>query len=78
MESHHPTLQDSKDVPEEFSDPHHHRALAMDFMVDAYDVFLAGSDSFEAQKQALEARYGQYIGELTPSWVLISACRAQR
>ena len=58
MESHHPPLQDSKDVPEEFSDPHHHRALAMDFMVDAYDVFLAGSDSFEAQKQSLEARYG--------------------
>ncbi|KZV70486.1 hypothetical protein PENSPDRAFT_579344 [Peniophora sp. CONT] len=58
MESHHPTLQDSKDVPEEFSDPHHHHALAMDFMIDAYDVFLAGSDSFESQKQALEARYG--------------------
>jgi kinetochore protein NDC80 len=60
MESQHPTLQDTLAIPDEFEDPNHHRALAFDYLVNAYDVFLGGSDVFDEQKRALEERYGMH------------------
>jgi kinetochore protein NDC80 len=64
MESHHPTLQDTSEIPDEFDDPNHHKALAFDYMVDAYDVFLGGSDVFDEQRRALEDRYGIYHNKI--------------
>jgi len=59
MESFHPTLQNSSDVPEEFDDPNHHQALAFDYYTDAYEMFLDGTDAFEGPDNALEERYGK-------------------
>lgn len=52
-----PTLQELEQVPDIFSDPHHQFALAYQYYIDAYSAFLAGSDEFHDQDQALEERY---------------------
>jgi hypothetical protein len=59
LESGHPTLQESTEVPEEFDDPNHHQAVAFDYYTDAYGFFLDGADAFEEQDQVLEGRYGK-------------------
>jgi kinetochore protein NDC80 len=58
LESGHPTLQESAEVPEVFDDPNHHQALAFDYYTEAYGFFLDGADAFEDQDQILESRYG--------------------
>lgn len=58
LDSGHPTLQESTEVPEEFDDPNHHQALAFEYYTDAYGFFLEGADVFEEQDQILENRYG--------------------
>ncbi|KAI0315521.1 HEC/Ndc80p family-domain-containing protein [Amylostereum chailletii] len=59
MESDHPTLQFAQVIPEEFDDINHHHALAFDYITEAYDVFLGGSDEYDTQKHALEERYAR-------------------
>lgn len=58
LDSGHPTLQESTEVPEEFDDPNQHQALAFEYYTDAYGFFLEGADVFEEQDQILENRYG--------------------
>lgn len=59
MESEDPSLQDPSLVPDEFDNMHHHQALAMDYYLDAYEVFLSGQDVYPEQDKALEERYGR-------------------
>lgn len=58
MESGDATLQDPSLVPDEFDNVHYHQALAMDYYLAAYDVFLSGQDVYPEQDKALEERYG--------------------
>lgn len=57
MESCHPTLQDSTLVPDDFDDEHHHQALAMEYYLGAYEVFLLGQDVYPEQDKRLEDHY---------------------
>lgn len=62
LESGHPSLQDASAVPDEFDDPHEHKALGFEYCAEAYRVFLAGSevpDALEEVKPHLVARYGK-------------------
>ena len=62
MECEHPTLQFAQQIPDEFDDDvNHHHALAFDYITEAYDVFLAGSDEYDGQKKSLEERYGMSL-----------------
>ena len=54
MESGDATLQDPSLVPDEFDNVHYHQALAMDYYLAAYDVFLSGQDVYPEQDKALE------------------------
>jgi len=69
LDSGHPTLQESTEVPEEFDDPSHHQALAFEYYTDAYGFFLEGADVFEEQDQILENRYGTPFS--SEGWYLI-------
>jgi kinetochore protein NDC80 len=53
-----PTLQIVDRIPEEFSDPIHHQALAFEYFSEAYVAFFHGADVFHEQDKALEASYG--------------------
>ncbi|KAG5639608.1 hypothetical protein H0H81_010810 [Sphagnurus paluster] len=55
----HPTLQNPMNVPEEFDDPHDHRALAFDYFDQAYTVWLDLIDDFVEPNQYLEDRYAR-------------------
>ncbi|KAI0073280.1 hypothetical protein K474DRAFT_1666837 [Panus rudis PR-1116 ss-1] len=59
MTSEDPTLQDPSAVPDEFDNIHHHQALAMDYYLAAYEVFLSGQDVYPEQDKALEDRYAR-------------------
>ncbi|KAH7930854.1 hypothetical protein BV22DRAFT_999891 [Leucogyrophana mollusca] len=59
LEGDDPTLQQVDRVPEEFSDPIHHQALAFEYFSEAYIAFFHGADVFEEQDKALEARYAK-------------------
>ncbi|EMD38609.1 hypothetical protein CERSUDRAFT_135519 [Gelatoporia subvermispora B] len=59
LESKDITLQDPSLVPDEFDDMNHHQALALDYYMEAYEVFLQGMDAFPEQDRALEERYAQ-------------------
>ncbi|CAL1704145.1 unnamed protein product [Somion occarium] len=59
MESEDPTLQEPSLVPDEFDDIHYHQALAMDYYLAAYEVFLSGQDVYPEQDKALEERYAK-------------------
>ncbi|KII88961.1 hypothetical protein PLICRDRAFT_53458 [Plicaturopsis crispa FD-325 SS-3] len=59
LDSAHPTLQNSADVPEEFDDPNHHQAVAFDYYRSAYEIFLDGTDAFAEEDQKLEDRYAR-------------------
>jgi kinetochore protein NDC80 len=54
-----PALLDPSDVPEEFDTEDHHRALAFDYVISAYEAFLDGSDTFEEQEKMFDDRYSQ-------------------
>ncbi|OAX41313.1 hypothetical protein K503DRAFT_863957 [Rhizopogon vinicolor AM-OR11-026] len=54
-----PTLQIVDRIPEEFSDPIYHQALAFEYFSEAYVAFFHGADVFEEQDKALEARYAK-------------------
>ncbi|KAJ8587994.1 hypothetical protein M405DRAFT_820500 [Rhizopogon salebrosus TDB-379] len=54
-----PTLQIVDRIPEEFSDPIHHQALAFEYFSEAYVAFFHGADVFEDQDRALEVRYAK-------------------
>ncbi|OJA10412.1 hypothetical protein AZE42_03545 [Rhizopogon vesiculosus] len=54
-----PTLQIVERIPEEFSDPIYHQALAFEYFSEAYVGFFHGADVFEEQDKALEARYAK-------------------
>lgn len=53
-----PTLQIADRIPEEFSDPIHHQALAFNYFSEAYVAFFHGADVFHEQDKELEASYG--------------------
>lgn len=55
-----PTVQDKSLVPEIFGEEHNN-TLAFEYYVEAYDVFLQGSDDFSEQDQELKDRYGMTI-----------------
>ena len=55
-----PTVQDKSLVPEIFGEEHNN-TLAFEYYVEAYDVFLQGSDDFSEQDQELEDRYGMSV-----------------
>ncbi|KAG1877607.1 HEC/Ndc80p family-domain-containing protein [Suillus subalutaceus] len=52
-----PTLQIVDRIPEEFSDPIHHQALAFEYFSEAYVAFFHGADVFHEQDKALEVTY---------------------
>jgi kinetochore protein NDC80 len=52
-----PTVQNEALVPEFFGEEHNN-TLAFEYYLDAYNVFLEGSDDFSQQDQYLEDRYG--------------------
>ncbi|KAG1756285.1 HEC/Ndc80p family-domain-containing protein [Suillus paluster] len=54
-----PTLQIIDRIPEEFSDPIHHQALAFEYFSEAYVAFFHGADVFHEQDKALEASYAK-------------------
>ncbi|KAG2364481.1 HEC/Ndc80p family-domain-containing protein [Suillus spraguei] len=54
-----PTLQIVDKIPEEFSDPIHHQALAFEYFSEAYVAFFHGADIFHEQDKALETRYAK-------------------
>ena len=54
-----PTVQNRALIPEAFGEEHNN-TLAFDYYVEAYYVFLQGSDDFTEQRQELEERYGIY------------------
>ncbi|KAG2147314.1 HEC/Ndc80p family-domain-containing protein [Suillus cothurnatus] len=54
-----PTLQIVDKIPEEFSDPIHHQALAFEYFSEAYVAFFHGADVFHEQDKALEASYAK-------------------
>ncbi|KAG6891035.1 hypothetical protein C0992_010697 [Termitomyces sp. T32_za158] len=64
LNSGHPTLQNTVDIPEEFEDPFDHRALAFDYFDQAYTVWLDLVDDFVEPNQYLEDRYSTrvYLG----------------
>lgn len=55
-----PTVQDKSLVPEIFGEEHNN-TLAFEYYVEAYDVFLQGSDDFSEQDQELKDRYGMTV-----------------
>ncbi|KAG6885070.1 hypothetical protein C0993_006149 [Termitomyces sp. T159_Od127] len=57
LNSGHPTLQNTADIPEEFEDPFDHRAVAFDYFDQAYTVWLDLIDDFVEPNQYLEDRY---------------------
>ncbi|RDB24297.1 putative kinetochore protein NDC80 [Hypsizygus marmoreus] len=59
LSSEDPTLQIPDQVPEEFDDPNHHRALAFDYFDQAYTVWLDLIDDFIEPNQYLEDRYAR-------------------
>ncbi|TFY81964.1 hypothetical protein EWM64_g2047 [Hericium alpestre] len=60
VESGHPTVQNSGDVPEEFHDPFHHQALAFDHYAESYEFFLNGEDdALPNLDHMLEERYAR-------------------
>jgi hypothetical protein len=64
-----PTLQIVDKIPEEFSDPIHHQALAFEYFSEAYVAFFHGADVFHEQDKALEASYGTssiFLKQLPP------------
>jgi kinetochore protein NDC80 len=54
-------MQLTSEIPEEFHEEDHHKALAFDYTSAAYEAFLDGNDTYEEQDQMLEARYGAYV-----------------
>ncbi|KAK1232719.1 kinetochore-associated Ndc80 complex subunit ndc80 [Marasmius sp. AFHP31] len=59
FDSGHPTLQDPSLVPEEFDDPNHHAALALDYYQECYLMWLDHVDEFVEANQQLEERYAR-------------------
>ncbi|KAJ3989988.1 HEC/Ndc80p family-domain-containing protein [Lentinula detonsa] len=57
--SEHATLQDPVNVPEEFQDPFHRRALAFDYYGKCYAIWLDHVDEFEEPNEQLEERYAK-------------------
>lgn len=55
-----PTVQNKSLVPDIFGEQHNN-TLAFDYYVEAYYVFLQGSDDFTEQDQELEERYGRFL-----------------
>ncbi|TFY68906.1 hypothetical protein EVG20_g3376 [Dentipellis fragilis] len=51
--------KDLNDIPDEFDDPHHHQALAFDYIGESYDSFLAGTEGVVDHDHALEERYAK-------------------
>lgn len=68
MESNDPTLQEPSLVPDEFSDPNNHLAIAMEYLSGSYKIFLDGQDVFPEQDAAIEERYGEQVCP----WVCLS------
>jgi kinetochore protein NDC80 len=60
LESRHQSLLTVDDVPEEFDDPWHHRALKFGYAESAYHEWINHNDDITAQKEWLEDRYGEY------------------
>ncbi|KAG2077811.1 hypothetical protein BDR04DRAFT_1064629 [Suillus decipiens] len=71
-----PTLQIVDKIPEEFSDPIHHQALAFEYFSEAYVAFFHGADVFHEQDKALEARYAKknerVVGDLESKKALLA------
>ncbi|KAG2112844.1 HEC/Ndc80p family-domain-containing protein [Suillus clintonianus] len=71
-----PTLQIVDRIPEEFSDPIHHQALAFEYFSEAYVAFFHGADVFHEQDKALEASYAKknerVVGDLEGKKALLA------
>ncbi|KAG1754258.1 HEC/Ndc80p family-domain-containing protein [Suillus lakei] len=71
-----PTLQIVDRIPEEFSDPIHHQALAFEYFSEAYVAFFHGADVFHEQDKALEASYAKknekVVGDLEDKKALLA------
>ncbi|KAG1826781.1 HEC/Ndc80p family-domain-containing protein [Suillus subaureus] len=71
-----PTLQIVDRIPEEFSDPIHHQALAFEYFSEAYVAFFHGADVFHEQDKALETSYAKknerVVGDLEDKKVLLA------
>ena len=61
LKSNDPTLQNVEQIPDDFNEEHHHNALAMQYIADAYGAFLSGADDFTEQDRFLEERYGEPV-----------------
>ncbi|KAL0580598.1 kinetochore-associated Ndc80 complex subunit ndc80 [Marasmius crinis-equi] len=59
LDSSHPTLQDPSLVPEEFEDPNHYAALALDYYQECYLMWLDHVDEFVEANQQIEERYAR-------------------
>ncbi|KAF9258895.1 hypothetical protein L218DRAFT_704847 [Marasmius fiardii PR-910] len=55
----HPTLQDTGIIPDEFDDPNHHAALALDYYLNSYIIWLDHVDEFLEPNQQIEDRYAR-------------------
>ncbi|KAG7093794.1 hypothetical protein E1B28_007439 [Marasmius oreades] len=55
----HPTLQDTRIIPDEFDDPNHHAALALEYYQDSYIIWLDHVDEFIEPNQQIEDRYAR-------------------
>lgn len=71
-----PTLQIADRIPEEFSDPIHHQALAFNYFSEAYVAFFHGADVFHEQDKELEASYAKknerVVGDLENKKALLA------
>ncbi|KAG1778539.1 HEC/Ndc80p family-domain-containing protein [Suillus placidus] len=71
-----PTLQIVDRIPEEFSDPIHHQALAFEYFSEAYVAFFHGADIFHEQDKALETSYAKknerVVGDLEDKKALLA------
>lgn len=54
-------MQNPTEIPEEFDDPHDHKALAFNYYEEAYTVWLDLIDDFVEPNQNLENRYGESL-----------------
>lgn len=45
-------------VPDEFDDPMHHQALAIQYYEQAYEFYMSGEVDFSVPFQVVEDRYG--------------------
>ncbi|KAH7916015.1 HEC/Ndc80p family-domain-containing protein [Hygrophoropsis aurantiaca] len=81
LEGDDPTLQQVDKVPDEFSDPIHHQALAFEYFSEAYIAFFHGADVFEEQDKALEARHAKrnerVLGDLEEQRKLLATIKTE-